>query len=181
MPVPAPKCLKLPYKQTMEDLPVGDFKVYEFLAKGVCWTEAEPTETLPEGIEWSRHFWWADIAAPFNHFRYYQGWIPAYGTAPSTWVWWKANSRAAQFSCSSRWDEDLNGTVVQMIIHSDGSRFLVPGGYRVSLRSGEGIEFEDPDAPDTSDPVRVSHFVTWLNARLKVIPVFTHFPSPRSL
>lgn len=160
-----PHNLCLPYEADLPTIRIGDIEHFTFLAPGVCWTEDEPEGELPDGIEWSKHVWGCEVAVPFRSpFNYRQQWVPLYGRMPSTWVWWKENSKAGMYSCSSKWDPDLGGTVVTGVMYSEWSARLLPGSYVYDLRSAVPLE----DVPPEEAVYRVTDVTTWMTGKVKV-------------
>ncbi|MGYP000125400326 len=168
---PDPHCL--PVRQNLPPLPRGDFRVYDFFAPGVCWTEVDPTlgeggVTLPEGIEWVEHHWWAECRRGIgNALRFHNGWVPWYGNPPSTYVWWIKYSLGGFFYVTSTWDDTRKGTVVHMEMRSSISTRMPAATYGYSVRSGEVFARVDPEDA-TSDPVSFHNFITWGEGNFRI-------------
>lgn len=181
---PNPHCL--PVHQDLPPLPRGDFRVYDFFAPGVCWTEVDPTlgeggVTLPEGIEWVEHYWWAEARRGIGHaLRFHNGWVPWYGNPPSTYVWWVQQSLGGVFWVTSSWDAEREGTVVHMEMKSDMSGRMQVGNYAYSVRSGE-VKTRADDEDPSSAPMTFFNFVTWGTGNWRITEGVTLLAPPPSL
>lgn len=155
-----------------------------FLFQGLCWTPARPeingvpipdpdpsnplaVGTLP--VPWQQKFWLAEIRDNYlSSVRYYNGWVPWYGTWPN-WVWWEQHSLTGVFEVTAEWDPVNVGTLVRVKLHSAVSNRVRPSrSYHWDLESASGREF-DTDG----NPTRFQTIKTWVKGRARVDPVST--------
>lgn len=111
-----------------DELPM--FHASEEVAEG---TEPSPTELV---APWDQRFWFSEIRSSYlSTIRYYNGWVPWYGTRPNE-RWYKASSLGAFADISVVYNTETEATDVYLVYPSHRTDDLSPGGkYRWDLRS----------------------------------------------
>lgn len=148
-----------------------------FFWKGVVWTPERPTdddglpmfhssEEVPEGVTpsevelvapWVRKYWFSEIRSSYlSTVRYYNGWIPWYGTRPNP-MWYRAHSLGAFADVLAVYDDtpEAEGTRVYVDFPSHRTKNLNPGGrYRWDLRSAIVAATDEDDEPTRFTMIR---------------------------
>lgn len=184
-----------PTNRNIEFVKGDQFDDGPFTFPGRVWTPSRPLdaddlpmyhedETVPEDVEevsptalvapWEQRFWFAEIRSSYlSTVRYYNGWVPWYGTRPNR-VWWSQMSLGAWFTVTATYDTEL-GTVVVATLPSGQSTKLNPGGrYRWDMESAKPDEFDSEGLP--------THFIgtkTWLRGSVSVMADWTQRPPVR--
>jgi hypothetical protein len=138
-----------------------DFDEGAFSWEGVVWTPERPVdadelpmfhadEEVPEDVEevsptalvapWDQKFWFSEIRSSYlTTVRYYNGWVPWYGTRPNE-RWYKASSLGAFADISAVYNSETESTEVYVAFPSHRTDDLSPGGkYRWDLRSASAF------------------------------------------
>jgi hypothetical protein len=142
----------------------------DFFWENVVWTPQRPTdadefplyhssEEVPEGVEasptelvapYDRKYWFTEMRSSYlSTVRYYNGWVPWYGTRPNP-RWYQSSSLGAFGDVTAVYDTEEGGTKVYIDYPSHRTDRLNPGGrYRWDLRSAS-VWSEKADGTPTS-------------------------------
>lgn len=106
---------------------------------------ASPTELV---AAWERKYWFSEIRSSYlSTVRYYNGWVPWYGTRPNQ-RWYQASSLGAFGDLTATYDPIEGGTNVIVDYPSDRTQNLNPGGrYRWDLRSASVWSSDEAGEP----------------------------------
>lgn len=116
-----------------------------------------PSETPPEGVTpsptalvavWDRKYWFSEIRSSYlSTVRYFNGWVPWYGTRPNQ-RWYQSASLGAFADLTAVYDPEREGTEVYIDYPSHRTQNLNPGGrYRWDLRSASVWEETEDGEP----------------------------------
>lgn len=119
---------------------------------------------------WEQRWWFGDVRMAFvSTIRYYNSWVPWYGTRPSR-VWWQQMSKGAQFSVGTSYDPERQLTKVEVRLPSGQSTKLNPGGaYRWSLVSAKPVGWNE----DFTSANRFDRQETWVIGDVRVAANWT--------
>jgi hypothetical protein len=153
---------------------------------GKVWTPSRPVdddnlpkyhedETVPEDVvaseiplvaPWEPRYWFSEIRSSYlSTVRYYNGWIPWYGTRPNP-MWYRAHSLAAFADMEATYVDETEdreaGTEVWVDFPSHRTRKMNPGGrYRWDIRSAVPLG-------DTADPTGFTYVRTHIAGKVSV-------------
>ena len=127
-----------------------------FFWENLVWTPERPvdeddlpmfhaSETVPDGVTaspdalvavWDRRYWFTEMRSSYQStIRYYNGWVPWYGTRPNM-RWYQSASLGAFGDVTAVYNPERGGTEVYVDYPSNRTQNLNPGGrYRWDLRS----------------------------------------------
>lgn len=176
----------LPLKQDISFIR-GDQVNRKFLWGGVVYTRERPVDTdglpmyhpsevpdtaspIPLVAPWEERFWHAEIRNGYMPtMRYYNGWIPWYGSQPRNWTWWLQTSLAGVFECTSEYSDTYKGTIVSIKLPSEQSVHILPlSSYNWDLESAHPIETDLDGNPTNYDTLK-----TWLHGKATVTADYT--------
>jgi hypothetical protein len=187
---------------SFNDLPIvhdltfvrGDQVDRKFFLGGICYTTERPTdedgllmyhpsETSDESASpialvapWEQRYWFSEIRSPYAAaMRYYNGWVPFYGTAPRNWTWWNHYSLKGYFICDATYNAELGGTEVSIQLKSGQSSSIMPtqnSTYNWDLESAyPSVTEEIPgevEGETISVPVYFDNMKTWISGTVTV-------------
>jgi len=181
----------------------GDQWEGEYLFVGKVWTPSRPIdedglllyaegEIYPElqgdispivlPSPWERTHWFSQIRATYGAaIRYYNGWIPWYGSNPGNW--WFRHSKVAELVCIAEYSDIHGGTIVKLICPSNSTYRIYPSqtAYRWScIRSQPSVVDATslPEPPD-DEPIQTTGWAnihTMLAGKVVVDPSWTAVP-----
>ena len=162
----------------------GDQVNRKFLLSGICYTAERPLdldglpmysvdEEAPDGevsptalvAPWEERFFHAEIRNGYTStMRYFNGWVPWYGSAPRNWTWWLQSSLKGIFACESEYSEEFSGTVIDIELPSfDSAKILPAHTYSWDLESAHPIAKDEVGNPTYYDGLK-----TWLGGNVTV-------------
>ncbi len=162
----------------------GDQVDRKFLLSGIVYTAERPqdeggllmyaaSETADESASttqlvapWEERWWHAEVRNSYaSTMRFYNGWVPWYGTAPTNWTWWDHASYKGRFDCTSEYDSVLGGTVVSIRMPSERSAVIMPSTQQVYHWD---LESAYPATKVDDEPVYFDNLHTWIAGGVKV-------------
>lgn len=115
---------------------------------------------------WEERFWHSEIRDGYvSSMRYYNGWVPWYGTQPRNWTWWNQYSLKGVFTCFADYSDEHQGTVVSIVLPSSTSAQITPSStYSWDLQSAHPTEFHE----ESGAPLRFDNLKTWMGGKVTV-------------
>lgn len=162
----------------------GNEKTWKFFMPGVCHMPLRPQidgQDIPDPdpsdplgithltVPWEERYWLSEVRDTYvSSARYFNGWVPFYGTWPN-WVWWDEHSLKAVMTTEAEWDNVNKGTIVSVTIRSEWSKRIRPSrSYYWDLESAAASQKDDD-----GDPTQFNKIRTFVTGRCEVVNTWT--------